>query len=307
MAVTVFRSHVRSARNRRLSPSRRTADDGVNTTALRRLSARPRLPQICFSGSFYQPIQQESPLAIYLLRRLGLAVLTLFFSASSSFLRRTSAGDPGPCNSWPYPPSPLCGPRPPARRGPATDRPVLDLDHGPLRGNLGVSYQYQSPGRAAPGRHPGQLGQAGAASRSSDHPDWHTRRRGRRDLRRRPVDRTISLTGPSRRRPCPSSCPASSSSSSSAWAEGLRRRRSARPGASFPPMRSPDPARAVAGIRAVRVHRADGPGGDDRGAGLRLHADRDIKGLPRTVVSSDTCCATRCCRRSRSWPPRPAT
>ena len=51
------------------------------------------------------------------------------------------------------------------------------------------------------------------------------------------------------------------------------------------PGRVSDPARALPRVRAVRVHRAHGPRRDDRGARLRLHAHRDLKGLPhRTVV-----------------------
>ena len=67
----------------------------------------------------------------------------------------------------------------------------------------------------------------------------------------------------------------------------------------------PDPARVLPRLRAVRLHRADGARGHDRGARRRLHADGDHQGpaAPHGRARA-TCCATRCCRRSRWSPPR---
>ena len=61
-------------------------------------------------------------------------------------------------------------------------------------------------------------------------------------------------------------------------------------------------------VRAVRLHRADGAGGHDRGARRRLHADRGHQGAAAAHGAlRATCCATRCCRRSRSSRRRSAT
>jgi peptide/nickel transport system permease protein len=49
--------------------------------------------------------------------------------------------------------------------------------------------------------------------------------------------------------------------------------------------RAPVPAAVdPAHVRALRVHLADGPRGDDRGAALELHATAVLKGLPRRYI-----------------------
>ena len=66
-------------------------------------------------------------------------------------------------------------------------------------------------------------------------------------------------------------------------------------GPGLPPAVTRD--RAVPG--AVRLHRADGPRGHDRGARLRLHAHGDAQGpAPPHGDPSAMTCATPCCRRS---------
>ena len=62
-----------------------------------------------------------------------------------------------------------------------------------------------------------------------------------------------------------------------------------------------------AGRRALRVHRPDHAFERDRVGRCRIHPHGVPEGLSPRRSSASTCCATRCCPRSPSSPPRSAT
>ena len=218
----------------------------------------------------------------YILRRLGLAVITLWLLSVIVFVAgQVLPGDPGRAILGPLAAqSRGARARPSARRRPAAAHPVLELDlragarqHGHLL-HLPQRRWRRSSGRLWSTRSSWRRWRSSSSCRSASLGGVVAALRAGRG-----TDRVISLTGLSL-----ATVPEFVSGDRAH--RGLRGRAEVaaghgrgRPGRVVRhPARPPDPARDAAGAGALRLHRADGAGRHDRGARLRLRAHRDPQG-----------------------------
>ena len=220
-------------------------------------------------------------LTVFLLKRLGLALLTLvLLSLIIFFAGQVLPGNPGRAILGPFASQHAVNA---LNKSLGVDRPLLtqywSWVSGFVRGNMGTSYQFQSPVRpflfTALGHSLklaavafvivvplGILGGVVAALHVG-----------------KGIDRIISVTGLSF-----STVPEFVSGIVlivifAIWLKVLPvTRRLARRRHLPHPAQVPDPARHPAGARAVRLHRPHGQGGDGGGARLRLRAHGDLEG-----------------------------
>ena len=241
-------------------------------------------------------------MAAFLLRRLGLMILTLFLlSLIVFFAGQILPGDPGRATLGNLAsPERGAGPRPAARGEPAAAHPVPDLDRRAAARQPGHVLRLPVGGRALHQGRADQLGQAGRARLRDRGAAGHP---GRGDLRavRGPRhgpghlgDRALAVHRAGVR---VRDRAAGGVRCRAEVAAGDRVGRGRRVAAE--PAQAPDLAGDTARFCAVRLHFSYGQGGDRRGAELRLHADRGAEG-PAAVHGDPpgTSCATRCCRPS---------